>query len=312
MFRNFLYCFCVLLTSLCSYAVSFVAEDFSYEFVENIGSGSYSDCGLYVRSRVDYPQEFEKVVVKSGEFGPHEVEVLERFSDQENFLKFFGALPDGSLSMEYCENSDLFNYYVDNLQSLPEEEKLKKLAQILKQILEALRKLHDAGYLHLDLKPENVFFAEDLNVKLGDFGFTHLKSEVQQIKEQERALGTGVYMAPEIYSSYSYSEKTDIFSIGMGIFFLCQEKMPTKRLGDIFYLKIEEKEKSLQFVEYYKSGQYADDFDTGEFFYLQFAESSESCQRFLFILNKMIEPDPDDRFEIDELLILINAFLERG
>jgi calcium-dependent protein kinase len=75
--------------------------------------------------------------------------------------------------MEYCEDGDLFDHLL-SCEKYNEEE----TAKIIKQILSAIRYLHDKNIVHRDLKLENILFenknAKDLNIKLIDFGLSQL------------------------------------------------------------------------------------------------------------------------------------------
>jgi serine/threonine protein kinase len=71
-----------------------------------------------------------------------------------------------------------------------EEERAREL---FSQLVEALRMIHDNGFCHRDVKPENVIVCADGNLKLIDFG---LAKGVESAKT--RAIGTPDYMAPEL------------------------------------------------------------------------------------------------------------------
>ena len=66
-------------------------------------------------------------------------------------------------------------------------------------MVEALNALHQAGFVHRDLKLENIMLAsrnrEDIQLKLVDFGF----AEVINAKELKSKAGTPGYIAPEVF-----------------------------------------------------------------------------------------------------------------
>jgi serine/threonine protein kinase len=41
---------------------------------------------------------------------------------------------------------------------------------IVRQLVETIESFHEAGIMHLDLKPANIFISEGMRVKVGDFG----------------------------------------------------------------------------------------------------------------------------------------------
>ncbi len=82
---------------------------------------------------------------------------------------------------------------------------------ILSQTLEAISYAHNLGVLHRDLKPENILLTEDNIVKITDFGLARF---IKSGSLAASTAGTPIYMAPEAWAG-SYSEKSDIWSIGV-------------------------------------------------------------------------------------------------
>lgn len=82
---------------------------------------------------------------------------------------------------------------------------------ILNQILEAISYAHNRGVLHRDLKPENILLTEDNVVKITDFGLARF---IKSGSLAASTAGTPIYMAPESWAG-SYSEKSDIWSVGV-------------------------------------------------------------------------------------------------
>lgn len=77
---------------------------------------------------------------------------------------------------------------------------------------EMLKNFHLTGFLHLDIKPENIMLDETLNLSLIDFGISSLPSD-QQVK-----CGTLAYMAPEaVFMTAPVDELSDAFSLGMSL-----------------------------------------------------------------------------------------------
>lgn len=62
------------------------------------------------------------------------------------------------------------------------------------EVIVGLKKLHESGYLHADLKLENVMKATDGHIKLIDFG---LSRELKNLKHYSSEYGTREYFAPE-------------------------------------------------------------------------------------------------------------------
>lgn len=90
----------------------------------------------------------------------------------------------------------------------------KKALQILKQLLEAFQVLNKYNIMHRDLKPDNIFFHNSV-LKVGDFGFCKSLEKAEMTKTM---LGSPIYMAPEILNGQIYSNKADIWSIGVVLY----------------------------------------------------------------------------------------------
>lgn len=68
------------------------------------------------------------------------------------------------LVTEYCESGDLVKY-MKNHKPMKEE-----VLRIIGEMIEGLCYIHAKGYMHRDLKPDNVFIGEGYAVKIGDYG----------------------------------------------------------------------------------------------------------------------------------------------
>lgn len=86
--------------------------------------------------------------------------------------------------------------------------------QVLLALGECHSKREDKQHviLHRDLKPGNVFFDQNNNVKLGDFGLCRILSAESQYAHTN--VGTPYYMSPEQIKEANYDSKTDIWSLG--------------------------------------------------------------------------------------------------
>ncbi|TIC71026.1 kinase-like protein [Wallemia mellicola] len=127
------------------------------------------------------------------------------------------------IQMQYCEKLTLS-------EALEEGLSVDERWKIFRQILDGLAYINTLGIVHRDLKPSNVFIDAQGDVKIGDFGLATLgvndpnystvfdKALVNQSNDTTSAVGTSLYIAPEIAnSSGRYTEKVDMFSLGVGM-----------------------------------------------------------------------------------------------
>lgn len=79
------------------------------------------------------------------------------------------------------------------------------------QFAEALSVVHQQSYVHRDLKFENAFLDDSLDLVLGDFG---IAKELKQQLQNGTLLGTPETMAPEVINSEPYGVKADVWGLG--------------------------------------------------------------------------------------------------
>ena len=90
---------------------------------------------------------------------------------------------------------------------------------IIRQITEALAALHRAGFVHGDVKPDNIRLVRDGHALLLDLGFAHRPGENAVLHEEGYILGTANYLAPELCGSSPTDDFAgDIFSLGITLF----------------------------------------------------------------------------------------------
>lgn len=102
---------------------------------------------------------------------------------------------------------------------------------------EALEHLHNLGYIHCDLKPNNIMIGAGLSVKVIDLG---QGCKIGTVKE--RIQGTPDYIAPEQVNCDPLSVRTDVFNFGATMYWCLTggQKLPTaftvKKGGDNSFL----------------------------------------------------------------------------
>jgi serine/threonine protein kinase len=103
-----------------------------------------------------------------------------------------------------------------------------KLPSIVEQASEGLYYLHSKGYVHCDIKPDNVLLSREWEVKLIDFtiakkiktGFGKLFAGKTKVE------GTRSYMSPEQIRGGTLDPRSDIYSMGCMIYELITGKAP--------------------------------------------------------------------------------------
>jgi serine/threonine-protein kinase len=95
-----------------------------------------------------------------------------------------------------------------------------RIARIIVGIALAMRFLHSRGFIHIDLKPDNILLDWDWNVRIADFGqsISLTNPEIPSLIHPNAIGGifflNSYYFAPECYEN-SYSQRSDVFSFGL-------------------------------------------------------------------------------------------------
>lgn len=98
---------------------------------------------------------------------------------------------------------------------------------IVRQTAEALAALHRAGFIHGDVKPENIRLVSDGSATLIDLGFAHRPGENARFFEQGYILGTADYLAPELCEPEPHADQSsDLFSLGVTFFEMLAGVLP--------------------------------------------------------------------------------------
>jgi serine/threonine protein kinase len=96
-----------------------------------------------------------------------------------------------------------------------------------RQTAEALAALHRAGFLHGDVKPDNILLADDGRSVLIDLGFAHRPGENAAFLRSGYVLGTANYLAPELCRlKPDADQRSDLFSLGATLFEMLTGDLP--------------------------------------------------------------------------------------
>lgn len=98
---------------------------------------------------------------------------------------------------------------------------------IARQIADALAGLHRKGFLHSDVKPDNIRLVGDGKAVLLDLGFAHRVGENSALLEEGYILGTVNYLAPELCGPAPIDDpRGDVFSLGVTFFEMLTGQLP--------------------------------------------------------------------------------------
>mmetsp|Transcript_41083 Transcript_41083/g.118137 ORF Transcript_41083/g.118137 Transcript_41083/m.118137 type:complete len:561 (-) Transcript_41083:80-1762(-) len=154
-----------------------------------------------------------------------EVELLAFAQGHPNIIRLFGlfrisgvedAKASWCLTMELCAG-DLYDRV--------KERRYSEAAArpVLKDILQGLSHIHGIGVLHRDMKVENVMMRADGTVVIADFG---LSCSFDSNDELARACGSPDYIAPEVIMKFGAVEQSDVWGVGVMLYFMFSGKLP--------------------------------------------------------------------------------------
>jgi serine/threonine protein kinase len=165
---------------------------------------------------------------------PRVIEALNReskmlkYMNHPNIIRLYDAVKDHRrmyFVMEYCPMGDLDEWIRDQY-ATHQSIQLAVIVHLMKGITNALKFLRSQNIVHRDLKPQNILLTQEngeLQPKLIDFTSAREVNEGQMLKS---IWGTPLYMAPEVLSGRPYSEKADLWSLGVILYKLLFAALP--------------------------------------------------------------------------------------
>jgi serine/threonine-protein kinase len=96
---------------------------------------------------------------------------------------------------------------------------LEPAAAIFAEIAAGLQAMHRQGYVHADIKPNNILLTRDGGLKIIDFG-----QSCPMGHRKERIQGTPDYMAPEQVLRQPLDQRTDVFNLGATMYWVVTGK----------------------------------------------------------------------------------------
>ena len=182
-----------------------------------------------------------------------EVRIMQLLGKHNNIVRLLDCALEGErayIAMERCVSKSLNDLINLRVLQVPE------VLWIGHQLVKTVEYMHTNGVLHRDLKPQNLLFDFNGNLKITDFG---LSSRVDEHTTTRKTIaGTAIYMAPEIAGHYlevraaqqqnatsssssapppaplSYGPEVDVWSIGVVLFVMLTRRSPYSHLSSKF------------------------------------------------------------------------------
>jgi serine/threonine protein kinase len=123
----------------------------------------------------------------------------------------------------------------ENLKQLVNREAplpVERAVELAMQVARGLSFAHANGYVHRDVKPQNVLLNGDGEAKVTDFGIARSLDVKHGVTQTGTVLGTSDYIAPEQAQGQRVDEHTDVYSLGIVLYELLTGELPFS--GDNF------------------------------------------------------------------------------
>lgn len=166
---------------------------------------------------------------------------------------------------------------------------IRKCVQQMYTVAGVLGKVHERGILHRDIKPSNIMLTRQSVVKVTDFGLAAEWDVEVRRGQTQRAVGTPLYMAPELCYGHPPTPSTDMYALGMTMYVLLTGHKPFAA-GDVMETFRNQVSAPIPDARLYRG------------------DCPESLQK---VIAKLLAKDPRDRYEwVDVMMADLQAILE--
>ncbi len=158
----------------------------------------------------------------------HEAKLAEKF-DHVNLVRFYKLVLNkkrGYIVMEYFRAPNLKTQLQNEMISVQ-----ARLPRLIEQICSVLGYLHGQGWVHRDIKPDNILFNKASELRLIDFSLTtRAAGAVAKMlgSKQGSIQGTRTYIPPEAILKAPVTPQSDIYSLGITLFEVLTGEPPYK------------------------------------------------------------------------------------
>ncbi len=222
--------------------------------------------GMSVRMQRDFYRRFLREAEAASKLSHAHILPIYAYGEQDGLPYIvMPYMPGGTLSAYLSKRGPL---------------SLQEAQWYLDQIASALDYAHEQGCVHCDVKPANMLLDQDGHLMLSDFGIarlarTTIDPEQTEALHNKEILGTPEYISPEQALGHQVDGRSDIYSLGVTLFFMVAKRLPFRADSTIALalLHIHESPPSLALIR---------------------ADVSPKLDQ---VVQKALAKDPDERFQ---------------
>ncbi|XP_077222401.1 serine/threonine-protein kinase STY13-like [Tasmannia lanceolata] len=145
----------------------------------------------------------------------------------QNVVRFIGACRKPMvwcIVTEYAKGGSVRQFLMRR------QNRAVPLKLAVKQALDVARGMayvHGLGFIHRDLKSDNLLIATDKSIKIADFGVARIEVQTEGMTPET---GTYRWMAPEMIQHRPYNQKVDVYSFGIVLWELITGMLPFQNM----------------------------------------------------------------------------------
>lgn len=251
---------------------------YKYKLINYIGGGNFgevwlaedislnSTCALKLLPKNDTTIDERLLEAKIGNRLQHPNVVNIKYADVINQAQS----PVVAIAMPFYSNGSILSQ-LNSGNFLSTKTTIKCLIDVLR----GLEYLHENGYYHCDIKPNNILVGDNYEYILSDYGITCYSPNQEAVHPRQCYLP---HTSPETIENDVYDVRTDIYQLGLTAFRL---------LNGISEIRCDFDRDRNQFKENIKSGKVVTDNKFQPFI----------PRKIRRIINKAIELNPDERYQ---------------
>jgi len=188
----------------------------NYIFIQPIGKGAFAEVfkGVHQTTHEEVAIKMmsrakardEEILIEK------EIRILKELNNSNivRFLDYQKTQNHYYLIFEFCKHGDLDHFIRDFYNGKVPEIEAQKFVQ---QIIEGIKAMKAKNIVHRDLKLANILVSKDFILKIADFGLARFMEKDDLLLKS--IVGTPLNMDPLILEKKGYSEKCDIWSLGV-------------------------------------------------------------------------------------------------
>ena len=211
-------------------AIGYVKFSDLYEMKEVIGKGKFGVVNLGIHKKTGQQVAIKILnkenikTIEDKELVRIEIEIL-KLCHHPNIVRLLDHLENNDyiyIVTEYIGGGTLGQYLKKKKFNFSE----RQATNIMSQIANGVKYLHQYGIAHRDLKPDNIMITQQNDygvIKIMDFGLSKILSPNERMVD---GYGTLSYVAPEVLLRTPYNKEVDIWSMGVILFYMLSGKLP--------------------------------------------------------------------------------------